>query len=177
MNSFIFEAEVQMIQSLDLRQRVRDILACVDPRHASEPASSTGKYHPDFAHGEGGLVRHTKAVVMIAYELCNTRPNLNRDNIVAAAILHDMHKYKDGSSHTCHEHPFLMALEASKAGLPLEVVSLIECHMGQWTSNGRSSIILPLPSSDAEWLLHYADYLASRTWLKLSFDANNNLEV
>ena len=32
-------------------------------------AASTGKYHPKYAQGEGGLVRHTKAAVKIAYEL------------------------------------------------------------------------------------------------------------
>ena len=28
------------------------------------PASSTGKYHPSYALGTGGLVRHTKAAVL-----------------------------------------------------------------------------------------------------------------
>ena len=32
-------------------------------------ASSTGKYHPKFASGGHGLVRHTKVAVRIAYEL------------------------------------------------------------------------------------------------------------
>ena len=35
------------------------------------PASSTGKYHPEFALGDGGLIRHTKVAVRIAYELLN----------------------------------------------------------------------------------------------------------
>ena len=175
MNSFIFETEIQMIQNLDLRQKVRDLLTLVDSRHETEPASSTGKYHPDFAHGTGGLVRHTKAVVMIAYELCNTRPGIDRDNVIAAAILHDMHKYKDGSMHTCHEHPYLMACDAAEAGLPQPVVLGIETHMGQWRTSPRSSVELPLPSDEFQWLLHYADYLASRTWLKLDFDEHNNL--
>ena len=35
------------------------------------PAASTGKYHPMYASGEGGLLRHTKAAVRIAYELLN----------------------------------------------------------------------------------------------------------
>jgi len=175
MNSFIFLHEMEMIQNKDLRDKVRDILELVDPRHETEPASSTGKYHPDFAHGTGGLVRHTKAVVMIAYELCNTRPDINRDNVIAAAILHDMHKYKDTGIYTCHEHPYLMALDSQSLGR--EITGMIESHMGQWTKSNRSTIVLPMPENDEQWLLHYADYLASRTWLNLTFDENNNLVV
>jgi len=177
MTNEVFESELQLISDLNLQQQVRNLLDKVDPRHETEPASSTGKYHPDFAHGSGGLIRHTKAVVMIANELCNTRPDIDRDNVIAAAILHDMHKYDGTSMHTCHEHPYLMALDAAAMNLPEEVVCLIESHMGQWTKNKRSSIELPMPANDSEWLLHYADYLASRTWLKLTFDDCNNLVV
>lgn len=177
MDSNIFKMELEQIVDLDLRGKVKDILDLVDPRHETEPASSTGKYHPDFAHGIGGLVRHTKAVVMIASELCNTRPGINRDYMLAAAILHDMHKYKDVGKYTCHEHPFLMACDASEAGLPATIVVAIESHMGRWNTSNRSTVVLPVPSDDFQWLLHYADYLASRTWLKLTFDENNNLVV
>jgi len=175
MNSSIFDPELQLITDVELRGLVIKVLECVDNRHETEPASSTGKYHPDFAHGEGGLVRHTKAVVFMVSELCNTRPGINRDYMLAAAILHDMHKYKDTGKYTCHEHPFLMACDASEAGLPQPVVLAIESHMGQWTTSNRSSVVLPVPSDDFQWLLHYADYLASRTWLKLTFDEQNNL--
>ena len=40
------------------------------------PASSTGKYHPEFAATEHGLVKHTKVATRIAYELLNN-PGLN----------------------------------------------------------------------------------------------------
>lgn len=177
MNANIFTNELYLIQDSDLYKKVVAVLESVDPRHEIEPASSTGKYHPDFAHGDGGLIRHTKAVVMIANELCNTRPDMNRDYVIAAAILHDMHKYSDGSSYTCHEHPYLMACDALNGGLPAEVVIAIEAHMGQWNRSKRSSIELPVPTSELQWLIHYADYLASRTWLQLTFDGDNNLVV
>ena len=35
-------------------------------------ASSTGKYHPAFASGEGGLVRHSKVACYILNEIVNT---------------------------------------------------------------------------------------------------------
>lgn len=176
MNANVFKPELELIVNHDLRKKVSDLLETVDPRHETEPASSTGKYHPDFAHGVGGLIRHTKAVVMIAYELCNTR-SFDRDCVIAAAILHDMHKYKDGSPHTCHEHPYLMAQDSAAIGLPAAVTMAIESHMGRWNMSNRSSVVLPVPSDEFQWLLHYADYLASRTWLKLTFDENNNLVI
>ena len=177
MNSSIFDPELQLITDVELRVRVIKVLEGADDRHETEPASSTGKYHPDFAHGEGGLVRHTKAVVFMVNELCRARADLDQNCLIAAAILHDMHKYKEVGKYTCHEHPFLMAGDASEAGLPAAIVFAIESHMGRWNTSPRSSVVLPVPSDDFQWLLHYADYLASRTWLKLTFDGDNNIVV
>ena len=36
-------------------------------------ASSTGKYHPAFAAGEGGLLRHSKAAAYILNEIISTK--------------------------------------------------------------------------------------------------------
>ena len=41
------------------------------------PASSTGKYHPEFAATEHGLVKHTKVATRIAYELLNKSVDYN----------------------------------------------------------------------------------------------------
>ena len=177
MNSCIFDPELVQITDLALRNKVRELIEKADSRHETEPASSTGKYHPDFAQGEGGLVRHTKAVVFMVNELCRARADLDQNCLIAAALLHDMHKYKEAGKYTCHEHPFLMACDASEAGLPAAIVFAIESHMGRWNTSNRSSVVLPVPSDDFQWLLHYADYLASRTWLKLTFDQDNNLVV
>ena len=59
------------------------------------PASSTGKYHPNFAQGEGGLVRHTKAAMCVAEELLRLEEFMyaNRDIVYAAIIIHDCFKY------------------------------------------------------------------------------------
>jgi len=59
------------------------------------PASSTGKYHPNYALGEKGLLRHTKAAVRIAYELLinpiigNKYTNDEKDIMILSLIIHD----------------------------------------------------------------------------------------
>ena len=66
----------------------------------SSPASSSGKYHPDFVQGEGGLVRHCKAVAQMAHELARNpifghdpEDDFFHDCVVLAGMLHDCCKY------------------------------------------------------------------------------------
>ena len=77
------------------------------------PASSTGKYHPEFAATEHGLVKHTKVATRIAYELLNN-PGLNnftdseKDIIIMALVLHDGFKSgKIKEKYTRFDHPLL----------------------------------------------------------------------
>ena len=87
----IFRNELGMIQN----ELMRDFIGyCVDylPDYFFEiPASSSGKFHPPYALGHGGLMRHTKAAVKIAYDLVRLEQNqhLDSDLIIAALILHD----------------------------------------------------------------------------------------
>jgi hypothetical protein len=171
----IFSKELALIADDELKVKVIKILTLdVADRHSTEPASSTGKYHPDFASGIGGLVRHTKAVVGITEELCRARPDLNHDVLIAAAILHDMRKYIGVDPFTKHDHPTAMAALCYQNNMPM-VGRLIESHMGRWTTAKNSSVELPKPDKDDEWLLHYADYIASRKWLKLNFDEKGDI--
>lgn len=165
MNVDIFKEELALIENAMLREKIKDILLGVDPAHEYKPASSTGKYHPPLSLGEGGLIRHTKAVVKVIYNLASTR-DFNRDNLVAAAILHDMHKYENGQPHTLHAHPFLMAKTLMENGLN-DIAYLVESHMGRWNTSKNCTTVLPIPVSEPEWLLHYADYIASRTWFRI----------
>ena len=65
----IFEKEINLIKNEQIKNFIRDFLKQVPDYFFKTAASSTGKYHPSYALGEGGLVRHTKAAVRIAYEL------------------------------------------------------------------------------------------------------------
>src|SRR5574344_1848068 len=84
-------------------KRIRDnliILLNLLPDYIYEvPASSTGKYHPAFSLGDGGLVRHVKVATRIAVELFNNNSlqNFNdteKDLLLMSIILHN--KLKSG---------------------------------------------------------------------------------
>ena len=55
-----------MICDPEVKRLVRIVLDKAPENFWTIAASSTGKYHPEYAAGEGGLIRHTKAVVRIA---------------------------------------------------------------------------------------------------------------
>lgn len=150
------------------------------------PASSTGKYHPSFSLGEGGLLRHTKAAVRIAKELLNN-PSLNnfnddeKDLIIFAITLHD--GLKSGlkkSEYTLFEHPLLMSnyikdnskdLELTEDEIDL-VCRCIETHMGPWTTNYKGEEVLETPKDKYQRFVHLCDYLASRKFLDIKFENN-----
>jgi len=92
------------------------------------PASSSGKYHPAYALGNGGLVRHTRAAMNIFYSFvspgvtswyqqdCMVVNTDFTDAGLLALLVHD--SFKSGppdslnsesppNNHTVHEHPLL----------------------------------------------------------------------
>ena len=52
----------------------------------------------------------------------------------------------------------------------------IESHMGPWNTNNYSNVVLPKPESRYQRFVHMCDYLASRKFLDVKFDENNNIE-
>ena len=69
----LFERELSYIKDENIKEFAKRIIEDADEYFFTVPASSSGKYHPDFARGEGGLVRHTKAVVFFTAEFCHIR--------------------------------------------------------------------------------------------------------
>lgn len=151
-------------------------------------ASSTGKYHPKYALGNGGLVRHTKAADKFAYTLLqleqyNKFSSDEKDMIIASLTVHDGRKHgMDGSSFTVAEHPTLCAdwmrdeIEL-KGIIPDEYLKIIcdavASHMGEWNQDFKSKKeILPKPQTEIQKFVHICDYLASRKWLPVEFDDN-----
>ena len=65
----MFDRELKYIENDDFRKSVEVVINNLPEYFGHVAASSTGKYHPKFSLGDGGLVRHTKAAVRIAYEL------------------------------------------------------------------------------------------------------------
>ena len=134
-------------------------------------ASSTGKYHPEYALGEGGCARHVIAATLILRDLLaldcwkGQFTQIQTDQMFAAVILHDC--FKRGlqeEEHTTSDHEIIARDEINKFLQKEETVigKLVSTHMGQW---GKVK-----PTTTQEMLVHTADYLASRKHIEIKFD-------
>ena len=175
--SSVFEKELSLIQDHSIREFTAYCLDLAPDSFYTMPSSTSGKHHPAYALGEGGLVRHTKAAVKIAHDLLNLGQNkrLDRDLIVSALILHDTQKMAQDKNETNPMHPAVAASFIDNCGASFRGISLgdacsirrmVLCHMGQWNNNGA----LPNPLDDDERFVHMCDYLASRKYLNCDLE-------
>ena len=148
------------------------------------PASSTGKYHPRFDLGEGGLLRHTQMVceILKEFQRMDEYKGLNFFDMMVACVLHDT--FKNGyvnNNRTVASHAAIAADEFyntyiyhkySKKDLEdtmgnvtydyaeeldrrvMNICNMIRTHMGQWSAMK--------PQTASEKLVHLADYVVSR---------------
>ena len=155
-------------------------------------ASSTGKYHPAYSLGDGGLMRHQIAVVrflnyFFELEQYNTKfTSREMDLMRVAGLVHDGRKSGEQddymrSKFTKFDHPIHMAnvvRSYDRRYLTHDEIEFIahciESHMGQWATDRKSSVVLPKPMDEYQHFVHLADYLASRKDLTVAFD---NVEV
>ena len=146
-------------------------------------ASSSGKYHPEYALGNGGLLRHTKAAVWIANDLFNLEmfpfSEEERDLMITAIVLHDGQKQGRQEGNTVFEHPILAADFAKRCNIETGLLNndqmkfLYDCiatHMGQWNTARYSKFELPKPKNKYQKFVHLCDYLASRKYLEMNFN-------
>lgn len=174
----LFEREINLIVDEDLRMAVKSYMEeCAPAYFWTDGASSSGKYHPQFAQGLGGLVRHTKAVVMFAEELlrmssyCYMKEEY-RDYVIAACILHDTCKYgwldepdkKEYKNHAPLAAANFCGWCESEIGYhPSEfLTSAISSHMGQWSTDKEDR-----PFTSIDRCVHMADYMASRSFIDI----------
>lgn len=183
----MFNNEIDDIADDGLRNLATEIIAGADDYFFTIPASSTGKNHPKFSLGEGGLVRHTKCVVYMVKCLCESFviDEYKRDMLIVAALAHDIKKQGDtpnGLGYTVHEHPLLAARYVCKVyaasditilnGVVSIIADAISSHMGKWGADPKyigDKDPLPVPSNEFEKILQAADYIASRKEI-LDFD-------
>jgi 23S rRNA maturation-related 3'-5' exoribonuclease YhaM len=172
-NVNMFEKELAIIKNETKKAKLRNVLRRACYKNIAGAASSTGKYHPKFAQGDWGLSRHTKAVVKFVDTICDAFPELDQDTLVAAAIAHDAFKYaSDNDKYTSRDHAGDAARELEKEGLKDEA-RLVRSHMGRFDHERNNAI--PAPNEFDEKMLHLADYLASKKFLSIRFDSQNNL--
>jgi hypothetical protein len=181
--SIVFQRELGYIKRQDMKQYIQEMLELLPDYFYEVPASSTGQYHPQYALGKEGLVRHTKAGVGILVELFRNETiwwNLNdyMDIGIGAFLLHDGLKHgREGQEFTIAEHPTEMVQfleEHYTEQIPQEdfdvLCGCIESHMGQFNTHPKTKeVILRKPRTELEKLVHLADYLASRKCLEFNF--------
>lgn len=190
MKSDIFKDELLYIKDERLRKALSTLINHVPDYFFKVAASSTGKYHPAYAIGEGGLLRHTKAAARFGFELLENPmiggkyTPFQKDLMLIAIILHDTAKLGDGSSkYTLFNHPLLVGPfikeHQEETGLKDEEVAflnkIISSHMGYWNTSDYSNVVLPRPETKEQNFVHMCDYLASRKVFKIEFDENNNI--
>ena len=169
-----FEREINLIKDENWRAVVADYLDRFVPAYFwMDGASSSGKYHPTFSQGEGGLVRHTKAVVMFAEELLRMSSFMYmkehwKDYVIIACILHDTAKYGTQDEPNKDEYRN-HAPNASKAfneycdgEAPELLLNAITGHMGQWSTDKDDR-----PQTPIDRCVHLADYIASRAFMDI----------
>ena len=176
-NIKLFERELELIMDEELRMVVKAyLLERVPDYFWTDGASSSGKYHPQFAQGEGGLVRHTKAVVMFAEELLRMSSyaymrDAYKDYVIAACILHDTAKYgigeydkKEYKNHATNAaKAFAEYAEQVMDYKPSEfLLNAIASHMGQWSTEKEDR-----PFTNIDRCVHMADYMASRSFIDI----------
>ena len=182
----IFNKELSYIKDNKIKNSLITMLDLLPEYFYQIPASSTGKYHPEFTLGDGGLVRHTKAAVRIAYELLQN-PSLNnftdeeKDLILFALTVHD--GLKNGrvkERYTAIDHPIQMSnyVRENKEKLELNdnqldlICRCIATHMGPWTTDFNGNEVLEPPKDKYQRFVHMCDFLSSRKFLDIKFENN-----
>lgn len=185
--SEVFKRELSYIKDERIRESAKKMIELLPDYFFKVEASSTGKYHPTYALGEGGLVRHVKVATKIAYELFNIYKfdDETKDLIIFAVLIHDgLKKGLEESRYTLFDHPLLIGnyLLECKNELSLteeevdRIVKMDASHMGRWNTNSYNpGIILPLPKTVEEKFVHLCDYLASKKFIDVHFDVDNNI--
>lgn len=190
----IFKTELNYIKDERIKKSCEIILDLLPDYFYEIPASSTGKYHPSFSLGDGGLVRHVKVAVRIGKELLdnpsfkNNYKDWEKDIMLMTLILHD--GLKSGLNHdryTAFNHPILIRdfvnnhkdeIVLKKEELEL-FSSCVESHMGgvPWNKNSYTNEELPIPKSKYQVFVHMCDFLSSKKFLNVNFDNNEIVDV
>lgn len=186
----IFSVEINYIKNADLKESLKLIVDKLPDYFFYEAASSTGKYHPKYALGDGGLLRHSKAATKIGLELLNN-PLIGskyspreKDMLLLSLLVHDgLKRGLTEEKYTRVDHPILMAnfildnyqtfklnLEDAKF-----ISDVIKTHMGPYNTDFNGNVVLETPKNKYQSFVHMCDYLASRKCLEVSFDENNNI--
>jgi len=186
----VFAEEMALIQCDELRQFVVDVFEALCPVYFwTVPASTSGRYHPSVALGQGGLIRHVKLAVWWGKELCRAldvpdkreERGQHLDEVTTALLLHDLvkngfevdGKMKRSAKATASHGAWLceaiwkQVLQGQANERQRLVLFAIAGHMGIWTADDLAkyrpaSRKLGSTERQIAMLVHIADYAASR---------------
>ena len=188
----LFLDELELISDNELSECLLNIIDMLPDYWLTEAASSTGKYHPEYALGDGGLLRHSKAAMRIGYELLSNPcigdkyTKREKDLMLMSLLVHDGLKLGiPQERYTRFDHPILMGQfiidNRKEIGLSSDdakfMNEVIKTHMGPWTTDYNGNEVLEKPKTKYQNFVHMCDYLASRKCLLVPFDENNNISV
>ena len=186
-----FKTEINYIKNDNYKKCAEELIDLLPDYFFEVAASSTGKYHPSFSLGEGGLLRHTKAMVKIGVELMNNNSlghkftDAEKDLLIISMIMHDGLKHgREYEKYTKFEHPLIVCehIKENKDKLSLNdkeidfICKNISSHMGEWNTSDYSDVVLPLPKDKYQRFVHMCDFLASRKFLDIKFKDNDIIE-
>ncbi len=188
----MFLDELSYIKDDNYQEALLNIINMLPEYWFHEPASSTGKYHPEYALGEGGLLRHSKAAMRIGFELLenpaigNKYTDREKDLMLMSLLVHDGLKLGlPQEKYTRFDHPILMGKfiidKREEIGLSEEDANfmndVIKTHMGVWTKDYNGNEILEPPKTKYQNFVHMCDFLASRKSILLPFDEDNKISA
>ena len=186
----MFLDELEYIKDEKLQDSLLKIIESLPEYWFHVAASSTGKYHPKYSLGEGGLLRHSKAAMRIGYELLGN-PSIGekytereKNLMLMALLVHDGLKLGEKEErYTRFDHPILMANfiinNQKKYNLEEEdakfIADVIKTHMGPWKKDYSGNEVLERPKTKYQNFVHMCDFLAAKKFLQVSFDEDNNI--
>ena len=186
----MFLDELSYISNEDYSESLLKIINKLPDYWFHEEASSTGKYHPRYTLGDGGLLRHSKACMRIGYELLNNPvigdkyTSREKDLILMALLVHDGLKMGiTKERYTRFDHPILMGKfiidNREEFNLSEEDATflndVIKTHMGNWTTDYNGKEVLEKPHTKYQNFVHMCDFLASRKCIIVPFDEDNKI--
>lgn len=181
---------VDSVKFDDVRDFMKQCIETIPEYWFHVPASSTGKYHPEYALGDGGLMRHTIALLRFFERLMRNDmygkafTEREADLMRVACLMHDSRKSGSDedfskSKYTRFDHPLLAAevvrsIQTSYISDEEKetIANAIESHMGQWNVDtyGKSGVVLPVPANKFQKIVHTVDYLAAQKGIEVKFD-------
>ena len=188
----MFLDELNYIKDEEYQEALLNIINMLPDYWFNEAASSTGKYHPEYALGDGGLLRHSKAAIRIGFELLENPviggkyTDREKDLMLMSLLVHDGLKLGiPQEKYTRFDHPILMGkfivdnreeigLSKSDAEFMNDV---IKTHMGSWTKDYNGNEVLEPPKTKYQNFVHMCDFLASRKCIMIPFGEGNKISA